>query len=158
LIYGDLDNFKAYNDKYGFEQGDRILLLTAKIIQFCSKKYGLQDDFVGHIGGDDFVIISHPDCAERISTRIIKIFDRVVPGHYNSADRKQGVIRGKDKENVEKQFPFMGISLAVIEVNSNGDNDRRVTSLREIVGATAGLKKYAKSIPGSVYIKDRRSF
>lgn len=152
LIYCDLDNFKSYNDKYGFEQGDKIILLTARILQYCLKKYGTKNDFVGHVGGDDFVIITQLNNAERICSRIIKIFDRLIPGRYRSDDRAKGGIAGMDRQGLNKWFPFVSISLAIVECY----NTKNLTS-QKIVHLSAELKKYAKSIEGSVFVKNRRN-
>ena len=152
LIYCDLDNFKAYNDKYGFSQGDKALLLTAKVLLFVAKKYNAAASFVGHVGGDDFVVITTSEHAETIAARIIKIFDRVIPRYYESADRAQGGIEGKDRQGLNKWFPLISLSLAIVTYDG-----QQASSLEKISSMSAELKKYAKKQAGSVYVTDRRN-
>lgn len=150
-IYCDIDNFKSYNDKYGFKYGDKIILMTAKIIQGVVRKYGSKTDFVGHIGGDDFIIITSSDSVDEMCKRIIKMFDRLTPRKYDSLARERGGVEGKDRKGMEKWFPFITISLSVVECG--GD---KTASINEAAQLSADLKRYAKSIIGSVYVKNRR--
>lgn len=150
LVYLDLDNFKSYNDKYGFDQGDRLLLFTSKILTSVCRKHGEPDDFVGHLGGDDFILITSLDSADRICRHIIRYFDRLVPGYYSDEDRLNKGIMGRDREGREKWFPFISISMALVECSS------KTNDINTISKNAADLKKYAKSLPGSVYVRDRR--
>ncbi len=150
LAYIDLDNFKSYNDQYGFENGDRLLLLTSKIISGVLRKYGEIDDFVGHLGGDDFVLITTPDSIDNICTRIIKYFDRLIPSRYSKEDRLAKGIMGKDRDGNDKWFPFVSISMGVLECLPGIDD------INNISQDAADMKKYAKSLTGSVFTRDRR--
>jgi diguanylate cyclase (GGDEF)-like protein len=91
----DLDNFKAFNDRYGYANGSEVLKETAKIIENVVKSKGSSDDFIGHVGGDDFVVITNPDFMREISTEVISQFDRRMPDFYDPAERARGYIIGK---------------------------------------------------------------
>ncbi len=147
----DMDNFKAFNDRYGYARGNEIIKGTARIIEEAVSQYGTEEDFVGHIGGDDFVIISTPDRYSRICSAIIEIFDRVVPDFYDMEDRQKGYIAGKTRQGEEMTFPFMTISIAVVT-----NQTRKFSNYIQIGELSAELKEYAKSIPGSVYVVDQR--
>ncbi|GBF33238.1 EAL domain/GGDEF domain protein [Desulfocucumis palustris] len=150
LVYVDLDNFKSYNDKYGFENGDRLLLLTSKIVGSVLRKCGNPDDFVGHLGGDDFVFITSSRCVDTVCNKIIKYFDRLVPSRYTQEDRRKKGLMGKDRDGNDKWYPFVSISIAVVECSPGIDD------INSVSRNSAELKAYAKSIPGSVYTRDRR--
>lgn len=147
----DMDNFKAFNDRYGYAKGSEIILVTARIIEQCAAELGTPDDFVGHIGGDDFVLISTPDRFKDICTCIIETFDRTIPGYYDVSDRQRGFILGKSRSGEPVSFPIMSISIAVVT-----NIGRRLASSLQVGELAAELKEYAKSIPGSVYVVDRR--
>jgi PleD family two-component response regulator len=149
--YCDLDNFKAYNDTYGFSKGDIIIRLTAQIIMEAMKKLGNNDDFLGHIGGDDFILITTPDKVDQISKRIIDTFDRIIPFYYDKAARKIGYIESLDRQGRQNRFPIMTISIVVVS-NVN----REIRHIGEVSDISAELKKYAKMQTGSKVVKDRR--
>lgn len=151
VIYGDLDNFKAYNDVYGFASGDRAIKLTADIIVDNTHNYGNQGDFIGHIGGDDFVIISSPDKAEAICRGIISDFDQKIKTLYCDEDVQRGYIVTSNRQGQIMKFPLISISLAVVTNES-----RELISHIQIAEIAAEIKKKAKSLPGSTYVKDRR--
>ena len=147
----DLDNFKAFNDRYGYANGSEVIKETAKIIEGVVKAKGTPDDFVGHVGGDDFVVITTPDAMREISGEIISSFDQRIPEFYDARDREQGHILGKTRQGVEMQFPIMTISIAIVT------NERRhLTNSLEASEIAAELKDYAKTIPKSVYVVDKR--
>ncbi|MDR0852779.1 MAG: response regulator [Clostridiales Family XIII bacterium] len=152
VIYVDLDNFKAYNDVYGFSNGDRIIVLTADIIRDQTALWGNPDDFVGHIGGDDFIMITTPDKAIRICEEVIAEFDEKVLNFYNEEDRQKGCITTKNRKGEVDTFPLMSISLAVVS------NERKeLNSAVEVGDIAAEVKKKLKTMPGSNYFVDRRS-
>lgn len=153
VIYLDLDYFKSYNDKYGFESGDRVLLFTAGLLSSVLKKFGAENDFIGHIGGDDFIIISVPEKAEDLCKKIVRYFDRLIPGFYDPEDRLAGKIQGYDRSGRETCFPVISISMAIVDC---GGCDC-LHDPRKVSEKAAQLKRYAKSLPGSVYVKDRRA-
>ncbi|MEK6691703.1 MAG: response regulator [Nitrospirota bacterium] len=149
--YCDLDNFKAYNDTYGFSKGDIIIRLTAQIIMEAMKKLGNNDDFLGHIGGDDFILITTPDKVDQISKKIIDTFDRIIPFYYAKEARKIGYIESLDRQGRQNRFPIMTISIVVVS-NVN----REIRHIGEVSDISAELKKYAKMQTGSKVVKDRR--
>jgi diguanylate cyclase (GGDEF)-like protein len=151
VIYADLDNFKAYNDVYGFACGDRAIKLTADIITDCVHLLGTTRDFIGHIGGDDFVIISVPDKVDSICEGIIKDFNSKILTLYSLEDRRNGFIVTANRQGQTIRYPLISISIAVVS-----NENREITSHMQVAEIAAELKKKAKAISGSVYVKDRR--
>ncbi len=147
----DLDNFKAFNDRYGYANGSEVIKETARIIEDTVKQKGSPEDFVGHVGGDDFVVITTPDCMRDISVEIIRRFDLRIPDFYAPEDRARGHILGKTRQGVEMQFPIMTISIAIVT-----NEHRKFTNPLEASEVAAELKDYAKTIPKSVYVVDKR--
>ena len=119
VLYFDLDNFKAYNDIYGFENGDKILFLTANIIQTVLIRRQQTDAFLGHIGGDDFVAVVRDDHIEGLCQDIIAAFDQQVIECYTEQDRGRGFIVSKNRHGFEEQFPLVAISIGVITGKKN---------------------------------------
>jgi len=151
VLYLDLSNFKAFNDKYSYLRGDKVLQKTAQIILKTVKEKGNPGDFIGHIGGDDFIIITSPDKVDSLCRGIIKDFDQDIPVLYDEEDRKRKHIITKDRQNKTTKFPLMTISIGVAT-----NKARRFTSPAEISDVGAELKKYAKSKKGSSYVVDKR--
>lgn len=152
LCYVDLDDFKAYNDRYGYARGSELIKLTGEIIYRAKDLHAESDDFVGHIGGDDFVVIVASEHAQSVCESIIAEFDRVIPSYYDEADRKQGYIEGTDRYGTVRQFPIMTISIAVVS-----DSQREFHSPMEIARVATEIKDYVKLLPGSNYLIDRRT-
>ena len=151
-IYADLDNFKSYNDAYGFLKGDIAIKLTADILRDAAAVCEA-DPFIGHIGGDDFIVIVKPECADIICREIIENFGKRIRALYDEEDLARGYIVTHNRQGDETLFPIMTISLAVV-TNEN----RTFTTHLEVSDTAAELKKKAKSISGSVCIKDSRSY
>ena len=151
VLYADRDNFKGFNDRYGFERGDLALEQTAEIITKLTREFGNPDDFVGHIGGDDFVVVTVPEVVNKISQGICDELDRLIVELYDPEDRQRGKISTVDRKGNKVEIPIMSISLAVIDCLSNN-----YPSLEELSRAAAELKKLAKKKPGSLYVKERR--
>ncbi len=147
----DLDNFKPFNDRYGYARGNTVIKLTAEIIQQVTRESGDRTDFVGHIGGDDFVLIAKPDCFEEQCRKIIEEFDRRIIENYDEADRAQKCILSVSRKGEKMTFPIMTISIAAI--NSLKSPVQSYIEVGEIV---AELKKYAKQFPTSNLVVDRR--
>jgi diguanylate cyclase (GGDEF)-like protein len=148
--YADLDNFKAYNDYYGYHYGDSLIKMTSEIIRdvvYSSTK----DGFVGHIGGDDFVFTIPPEKIHTICDKIIKIFDRMIIRRYKKEDVKRGFIVTANRRGKKEKFPIMTLSIAVI-VNQK----RMFRHLGEISHMITDLKCYTKTLPGSNYFVERR--
>lgn len=152
LLYADLDNFKAFNDRYGFEQGDRALRLTAAILSQAMAACGdSHAGFLGHVGGDDFIIITHPEKADALNQAVISRFDREIRGLYPAKDLDRGFITVTNRKGQEENYPVMTISIAVVD-----NRHRHFTNYLEIGEIVAQLKRRAKSIEGSVCLRDRR--
>lgn len=147
----DLDNFKSFNDRYGYGHGNDVIKETAKIIDTVTKAKGSADDFVGHVGGDDFVVITTPTSMREVCAEIILRFDERVPQFYNEQDRANGFIFGKNRQGLEMRFPLMTISIAVVT-----NEQRTFVNTLEASEIAAELKDYAKTIPSSVYVVDKR--
>lgn len=152
VLYLDLDNFKAYNDVYGFASGDRAIKLTADIIVDNVHSYGNTKDFVGHVGGDDFVVLSNPSNDKGICEGIIRDFDKKILTLYSKEDREVGYISTANRQGEVMKFPIISISIAVVT-----NEKREILSHIQVAEIAAELKKKAKSYPGSVYVRDRRT-
>jgi diguanylate cyclase (GGDEF)-like protein len=152
VCYVDLDNFKAYNDRYGHTSGDRVIKATADLLTRICKQGEINDNFVGHIGGDDFLCITRPDDAEDICKEIIHQFDAEIPGFYKPKDRKRGYIQSVDRLGNYQRFPLVSISIAIIT-----NEQRAIKHHGKVAQIAAELKKFAKSFEGSVYVRDRRT-
>lgn len=151
--YLDIDNFKYFNDLYGYLKGDRVIRQTAYILYSTIKKIGSEGDFVGHIGGDDFVFITTLKRYRDICQHIITLFERVVSLHYYPEDRKRGFIVARDRSRNIKKIPLMSVSIAVVNITS----DTNISNLIEINDRLAEIKRYLKNISGSKFMADRRS-
>jgi len=151
VLYLDIDNFKAFNDVYGFGRGDTAIKMIADILSDIVPSFGSNNDFVGHIGGDDFVVITEPKDADEVCKNIIKEFDERVPELYSSHDAKIGYISTKDRKGDIMRYPIMTLSIAAVS------NEFRVLYSPIQVGEIAAeLKKKAKEYSTSVYLKDMR--
>ena len=151
LAYLDLDNFKSFNDKYGFSRGDEVLRMTARILVNAIRALDHPDTHVGHIGGDDFVFMIPSHLEAKACRRIIEDFDCIVPNFYDEEDRKAGVLHSTDRQGREQVFPIMSISIAVVDTNSI-----EVKHLADISARAAEVKHFTKQLSGSNYMVDRR--
>lgn len=151
VLYLDLDNFKPFNDTYGYERGDEVIKLTASIIIQVLKESGNPDDFIGHIGGDDFIVLTTPEKVNHICQNIIARFDDAILTFYDEKDKKAGYLLCQDRSGQLMRFPVISISIACVDTAQ-----RKFSHPGEISAVAAEVKKYAKSIPGSIYCKDRR--
>ncbi len=152
IIYIDLDYFKSYNDRYGFERGDRVILFTSRLLNSVLQKFGGEKTFLSHIIGDDFVIIIEKEQTDKVCDMFLRYFDRLIKSFYDEGDRGKDGILSFDREGMEKLFPFVSVSMAVIECEED-----TTASLKSISEKAAQLKRYAKSISGSIVVKDRRN-
>jgi diguanylate cyclase (GGDEF)-like protein len=149
VLYFDLDNFKAYNDAYGFENGDRVLVMTAQVIQSSLYELGYTESFLGHIGGDDFMAVVCTDSVTKLCHELIERFDCRIRNFYNETDRNHGYIVSKNRHGAEETFPLISISIAV--VTSNNDCCRNPGDIAE---AAALLKKKCKMVWHSSFLID----
>lgn len=151
MMYLDLDNFKAYNDVYGFLKGDEIIKFTAKTILKNVHTDEYEDSFVGHVGGDDFIAIVSETDYDRICQNIIADFDHNVTKFFTDEDAEKGYIEVANRKGIIEQFPLTSISIGVVEVEKG-----RFANVLEIGEAGASVKHLAKTIQGSTYVIDRR--
>lgn len=151
ILYFDLDNFKEYNDTYGFLKGDEVIKFTARTILKTMHNYKVENTFIGHIGGDDFVgIISDVDY-ERLCQDIIAIFDNNIREYFNSEDIEKGYLEVENRKGIIEQFPITAISIGVVKVQP-GEYENPL----EIGEVGAQVKHLAKTQIGSAYAINRR--
>ncbi len=151
LCQVDLDNFKPFADKYGYAWASEVIKEVARILMEELEHAGGENVFVGHIGGDDFVIIADPRQAEALSWRLVDQFDARIPLYCSEEDRKQGFLAGKDRRGTQQKFPLLTVTVAMV----TGDG-RRFKNALEMAELAAELKEYAKTLPGSNFVKERR--
>lgn len=151
VCYMDIDKFKAYNDTYGFEHGDEVIRETARILIRSVKEVGNPDDFIGHIGGDDFMVVTNPEKVDKLCQKIIESFNKTVPSFYNEEDRERNYILGHDRQGKEQKFSLLSISIGVVT-----NEFRKIDHLAQIGEIGAELKAYAKCVDKSNYVKDQR--
>jgi diguanylate cyclase (GGDEF)-like protein len=147
LIYVDLDNFKAFNDVYGFAKGDIAIKMTADILTDEIRNYGSKGDFIGHIGGDDFIVITELKNVERICGGVIEQFDRRIKELYSREDVERGYICTENRIGEHIEYSIMSISLAVIT-----NIDCRFRDHLQLAESAAELKKKVKALTGSGFI------
>ena len=152
LVHGDLDNFKAYNDHYGFMRGDEVIRFCAKSLSEAAESLGIADAFVGHIGGDDFVAIVPPDIAEPFCKEVITRFDDGILDLYDTSDALRGYIEVIDRRGERYAFPVVSLSLGVASTDV-----RDIGTQWEASAIAVEMKEFAKKQPGSTYRIDRRT-
>lgn len=153
ILYFDLDNFKAYNDVYGFANGDEIIKFTARTISKHIHQVENSDNFVGHIGGDDFVAIIGKTNYDEVCKNIITEFDKFAVDFYNEEDVERGFVEVANRRGIIEQFPLTTISIAVVEVDS-----KIYKTTLEIGEVASQIKHKAKAILGSTYVINKRRF
>ena len=153
ILYFDLDNFKAYNDVYGFSNGDEIIKFTARTITKHIHQIPNNDNFVGHIGGDDFVAIISPTDYEEVCKNIIAEFDKYTVDFYNEVDAERGFVEVANRRGIIEQFPLTSLSIAVLEVDS-----KIYKTTLEIGEIASQIKHKAKAVLGSTYVINRSRF
>lgn len=147
----DLDNFKAFNDRYSYSRGSDLIKWMAELLIRIKNEYGAKEDFLGHVGGDDFILICSPERVQPICSRIIEDFDRGIVEHYDPEDAKKGYILSIDRNDKPAMFGIMTVSIAVV------NTDRTLISEpREVTQKVSELKQYAKTFAKSIFIMDRR--
>jgi GGDEF domain-containing protein len=150
VCYADLDHFKEFNDRYGYARGDGVIRILSKILRDLVR--GLAPGgFVGHIGGDDFIFNVSVEHLEVTCDAIIRLFDILIPYQYTDEDRRAGYFLGRDRRGSIHRIPLMTLSIGVVTNHfQEFDHTGQISEL------AAEMKTYAKSIPGSVYVVDRR--
>lgn len=147
VCYIDNDNFKAYNDYYGYAKGDALIKTTGRVITESVRKMGNPADFVGHVGGDDFLVVTTPDRVDRLCNHINLTFRRAVRAHYDTIALKQGFIKSHDRKGVSAVFPVMSLSIGVVS-----NENREIKNPDQVAQTAAKLKKKAKTHKSRVYV------
>lgn len=149
VLYCDLNNFKSFNDKYGFAAGDRVLLATSQLLITAAQ----QDpaSFVGHIGGDDFIIVCSWEKAQDIAQYIVAEMTRMSPSFYDETDRKQGFMISTNRKGEQEKFNFLSIGIGIVH-----NSIKPLTSFAQVSNIGSELKCLAKKHEGSYFAIDRR--
>lgn len=150
VCYADLDHFKEFNDRYGYNHGDGVILLVSKILRDLVRALA-PGGFVGHIGGDDFIFNVDLEYLEACCDEIITLFDELIPYQYTEEDRKAGYFLGKDRRGSVHRVALMSLSIGVVT-----NQFQTFTHTAQVSELSAEMKTYAKTLPGSVYVVDRR--
>jgi GGDEF domain-containing protein len=148
LCHVDLDNFKPFADKYGYAWGSEVIKEVAHILTENVHTTDLDGDFVGHVGGDDFIVITGSERAEQVCQKIVEEFDRRSMRFYSEKDRQKGFIIGKDRQGIQQSFPLVTVTIAVVT-----DDGSKFQGPLDMAKRAAELKEYAKTLPGSNYVK-----
>ena len=152
LLQLDVDHFKAFNDYYGYSRGDQAIQLLARILAESAVDHGGADAFVGHIGGDDFVVLTDADAAEPLGEIILDNFNKASIELYDAEDRERGYVEVLSRRHVVERFPLMSLTIALVST------DRiPVSHLAQLIDIAQELKAHGKGIPGSVLVGERRS-
>jgi len=151
VCYADLDHFKEYNDRYSYNDGDRVILILSRILHDVVKGLCGHDGFVGHIGGDDFICVLPLSMTDACCGEIVGVFDQLIPFQYSDADRRAGYYFGKDRRGQLHKVPFMTLSIGIVT-----NEKRHFTHPAQVSELATEMKSYAKTLPGSVYVIDRR--
>ena len=147
VAYCDLDNFKPYNDVYGYFEGDRVIKLIADILRDNIHK---TEDFIGHVGGDDFIAIFLCDDWQASCQNILDRFASSISAHYIDSDRKQGGIYAQSREGVEHFYPIMTLSIGIVTPDIN-----RFISHNDVSNLASHAKHNAKQIKGNSLFVER---
>lgn len=151
FCYIDIDNFKGFNDYYGYQKGDEIIGFLAGVLRKTIEKLGSREDFIGHIGGDDFVMIASPTRAEIMARYVVDEFDKGALLLLRDEDVKRGYLEVRDRQGQLKRIPVMALTMALVMSAEN-----HVQHFAEINDIASSLKEYGKRIKGSVVVKERR--
>ena len=151
VCYADLDHFKEFNDRYSYYDGDRVIYLLSRILHDVVKGLMGARGFVGHIGGDDFIFIIPATEISPVCSEILEVFDSLIPLQYNDQDRRAGYFFGKDRRGQLHRVPLMTLSIGIVT-----NRHRRFAHPAQVSELATEMKSYAKTLPGSVFVVDRR--
>ncbi|MGI6241728.1 MAG: Response regulator PleD [Candidatus Omnitrophica bacterium ADurb.Bin292] len=152
VLYIDVNHFKSFNDRYGFQKGDDVILQTARLLVATSSAVSFAGEcFVGHLGGDDFIVVTPPELEDVFARQFLDDFDSVMPTYYSKEDREAGCIRVENRRGEMENFPLMSCSVAACT-----NLYKNYSSLREISQDAVEVKSFLKTQPGSHYLQDRR--
>jgi diguanylate cyclase (GGDEF)-like protein len=150
VCYADLDHFKEFNDRYGYNHGDRVILIVSRVLRDVVRAFSTRG-FIGHIGGDDFIFTVPLEEMEACCEEVITVFDELIPLQYGETDRNRGWFSGKDRRGHEYEVPLMTLSIGVVT-----NEVRDFTHTAQVSELATEMKAYAKTFPGSLYVVDRR--
>jgi GGDEF domain-containing protein len=151
VCYADLDHFKEFNDRYSYYDGDRVVYLLSRVLHDVVKGLMGSRGFVGHIGGDDFIFIIPASDISPVCSEILEVFDALIPLQYNDQDRRAGYFFGKDRRGQLHRVPLMTLSIGIVT-----NRHRRFAHPAQVSELATEMKSYAKTLPGSVFVVDRR--
>ena len=151
VCYADLDHFKEFNDRYSYYEGDRVIYILSRILHDVVKGLLGQRGFVGHIGGDDFIFIIPTADISPVCSEVLEVFDGLIPLQYNDQDRRAGYFFGKDRRGQLHRVPLMTLSIGIVT-----NRHRRFAHPAQVSELATEMKSYAKTLPGSVFVVDRR--
>jgi diguanylate cyclase (GGDEF)-like protein len=150
VCYADLDHFKEFNDRYGYNNGDRVILILSRILRDVVRAHS-RASFVGHIGGDDFIFNAPLTDFRQCCEEVISVFTELIPLHYAEEDQQRGFFIGKDRRGEEYEVPLMTLSIGVVT-----NEHRSFVHTAQISELATEMKAYAKTFSGSIYVVDRR--
>jgi GGDEF domain-containing protein len=151
VCYADLDHFKEFNDRYSYYDGDRVIYILSRILHDVVKGLLGSRGFVGHIGGDDFISIIPTTEISSVCSEILEVFDSLIPLQYNDQDRRAGYFFGKDRRGQLHRVPLMTLSIGIVT-----NRHRQFAHPAQVSELATEMKSYAKTLPGSVFVVDRR--
>jgi GGDEF domain-containing protein len=151
VCYADLDHFKEFNDRYSYYDGDRVIYILSRILHDVVRGLMGSRGFVGHIGGDDFIFIIPAGEISPVCSEILEVFDSLVPLQYNEQDRRAGYFFGKDRRGQLHRVPLMTLSIGIVT-----NRHRQFAHPAQVSELATEMKSYAKTLPGSVFVVDRR--
>jgi diguanylate cyclase (GGDEF)-like protein len=152
LLFADLDQFKAYNDYYGFARGDQVIRAVAALMESVAREVGGPETFVGHAGGDDFIILVPPPAGAPLAEALVQSFDQQAGSFYDDADRERGWIEVVNRRGDLQRFPILTISIGIASTDR-----RHFAHYAEAASVAAEMKSYTKSSAGSSWAMDRRA-
>jgi PleD family two-component response regulator len=152
IMYLDIDRFKSFNDTYGYARGDRAITLLSRVLCDAVRALGVADAFVGHVGGDDFILIAPTAHAEELACRIVRDFDAGVPALHDAEDAGRGFLEIRSRSGAVERVPLITLTVALI-VDAHG----RFAHPAALSDTLAELKRFGKTMAGSAVVKERRS-
>jgi diguanylate cyclase (GGDEF)-like protein len=152
VCHVDLDNFKAFNDRYGWLRGDDVIELLSTVLKLAGAEAGLPQPFIGHVGGDDFVVLCTPEQVESFCRDAVERFDAGVLALHEPEDVERGFLSVVDRQGHERHYPLTSVSIGVATTER-----RRYSDHRDVVAVANEMKTVAKARAGSAVAIDRRT-
>lgn len=151
VCYADIDHFKEFNDRYSYYDGDRVIYILSLILRDVVRGLCPTTGFVGHIGGDDFIFVIPTANVQEVCSEIVSVFDTLLPHQYGAQDRRAGYFFGKDRRGHLHRVPLMTLSIGIVT-----NEHRNFKHPGQISELATEMKSYAKTLPGSKFVVDRR--